>query len=171
MKTQIYVISGVIIGIVLFFLFNNFSEDKYNIVDIYTDSTSNGKYIFIFTETKSTDSIKMLNFAKEIKFKDNLLDMPDKTQASILTMYFYNPKDTLYLDNDVLKSLQGNFKNNPKILERINFIKDGWQYIGHNDKTLTSFARDTIYKSLVFVPKPGFKARDIISIGKGEHND
>jgi hypothetical protein len=170
MKSKYYIIAGVLAGIIVLVYYFNYTKNNFSIIDKYTDSTSKGKFVFLFVETESVDKTKMIDFGKDLKSKKNYLDMPDKTIPAIMTIYFYHPKDTVKLGEGIRNSLKRRYTNNPEMVDRINFIQNGWQYIGYNSKMLPSVARDTIFKTLVFIPKPGFKAKDIISERKS-HND
>ena len=157
-----YILGGLGVGVLLVVLYLNFSKPNYEIADIYTDSTAQGKYVFLFVETNSNDKNNLMNWANEIKNSMDLLAMPDKTQPAILTVYFYDKKNAAVVDASLAKSLQKRFPKKPDIVNKILFVPNGWQYIGHNDPSFTQMARDSIFKSMIIVPKPGYKAYDII---------
>ena len=157
-----YIFAGLGVGLLLFALYFNFSKPKFDMVDIYTDSTDKGKYVFLFVETKANTQTDLMNWAYNIKNDGELLTMPDKTKPAILTVYFYNPDDTTDLDVSIKKKLTERYANKPEFTHKINYSSKGWQYIGHNDPTMDKIPRDTVYQTLVFVPKPGYKAYEII---------
>jgi hypothetical protein len=157
-----YIFAGLGVGLLLFALYFNFSKPSFEMVDIYTDSTNNGKYVFLFVETKANSENDLMKWAYNIKNEGDLLDMPDKTKPSILTVYFYNPVDTVDLDVGIRMKLEERYADKPEFTHKINYSTKGWQYIGHKDPTIENIPRDTVYQTFVFVPKPGFKAYEII---------
>src|SRR5690606_10059012 len=137
-----YIISALFVVLILsLYLFTN-SDEKFYTSDLFTDSTSQGKFVFVFVETKSQYMGDMYNYANQMKFQADLLDMPDRTQAAILTVYFYNPQDTLELNQGMIDTFHKKYNKSLTMLSRINYVKDGWQYIGHNDNSMTEIAKD-----------------------------
>jgi hypothetical protein len=157
-----FIFAGVGVGLLLFVLYFNLSKPNIEITDLYTDSTSMGKFVFVFAETETYEANTLMNWAQDLKHSGGFLEMPDKTKPSLLTVYFYKTSDTTKIDTELASSLKKQFPNNPEIINKVNFVLNGMQYIGHNDKTLTSMAMDSIFKTMVFVPKPGMKAIDIL---------
>lgn len=159
-----YIFAGLGVGLLIFGIFMTFQKPSFEIVDIYTDSTDNGKYIFLFVNTKSESKNDLLNWANDIKHGDNLLDMPDKTKPAMMTVFFFNPDDTSAVDDVTSKKLKERYPESLDLSEKINFTSKGWQYIGHNDPNITEVPRDTVYQTYVFIPKTGYRAYDIINI-------
>ncbi|MBX3045237.1 MAG: hypothetical protein KIT33_10480 [Candidatus Kapabacteria bacterium] len=157
-----YIFAGFGVGILLVAFYFQFSKAKFEISDIYTDSSETGKYVFLFVETKSNKHNELLNWANDIKNSDDLLSMPDKTKPAILTVYFYNPNDTTELDEKTTNSLKERYSDKTDFTKKINYSPHGWQYIGHNDSSIEELPRDTVYKTYVFVPKTGYRAHEII---------
>ncbi|MDX9790254.1 MAG: hypothetical protein WCZ17_05870 [Candidatus Kapaibacterium sp.] len=156
-----FIFAGVGVGLFILAMYFQFSKPGFTMVDIYTDSTDKGKYIFLFVETEADNESDIINWAYDIKNEDNLLAMPDKTKPAMITMYFYNPKDTIELDDNIEKTLREKYSDKIEFTKKINYSPSGWQYIGHNDKTINMPA-DTVFKSYIFVPKPGYRAKEII---------
>lgn len=157
-----YIFAGVGVGLLLFAIIYNGSKPKYEIVDLYTDSTDKGKFVFLFVETKSKSKNDLMNWANDVKMRDNLLDMPDQTKPSVLTVYFYNPSDTTELIEEIAKKLKIAYSGQSEFTQKINYSPNGWQYIGHNDSNITKIPKDTVFQTTVFVPKTGYRAYEII---------
>ncbi|GAB1370884.1 hypothetical protein MASR1M45_09460 [Candidatus Kapaibacterium sp.] len=157
-----YIFAGLGVGVVLLLLYFTSFKSNFTIRDVFTDSTANGKFTYLIVETESNDSKTLINWAKGIKSSEDFLKMPDKTKPAVVTIYFYNPKDTISLDENTTNALKKRYPNNPDFMEKINFAPKGWQYIGHNSKILEGISKDSIFQTLIFVPKEGYKAKDII---------
>lgn len=157
-----YVFAGLGLSILVFAILMNYSNPKFDIVDIYTDSTAGNKFIFLFVETKSDSKDELMKWAKNIKASDNLLDMPYKTDLSILTVYFYSPEDTIKLNEELESSLKEKYSDKYDFTHKLNYDPKGWQYIGHTDASINDMPSDSVFRTHIFVPKMGYRASEFL---------
>jgi hypothetical protein len=146
------------------FIFDLFNKPKFNMIDYYIDSTSNGKFVFAFIESNETDFSKLKEWSQNYVNNNEICYIKDSNSVSALVAHFYNPKETKDVPEEFIGVLKSKYPKISDIDKKLMFIQDAIIFSGFqkNKFAVNSKLIDTVFNSPVFVPRKGFKAINIL---------
>jgi hypothetical protein len=133
-------------------------------VDYYVDSTSNGKFVFAFIESKETDFVKIREWSQDFINNNEICDLKDTNHVSALLAQFYQSQNAKNVPEEFVEILKLKYPKINDIDKKLMFIQNAIIFSGfqQNKFAVNSRLKDSIFKSPAFVPKKGFKAVNIL---------
>ncbi len=153
----------------------------YKVLDEIQDESHSGKTQFLFVHVSNLDSLGILKAGKEI-FKERVLNKYDGTQipedqfhdempVEILIAYFYRQEDTTAVPDQMKDLLRSKFPKNDIVRYNLNYISEGFIYSAVYDPFSKKTTIDSLSpKTMLFVPKSGTLAKDVMRSMDEEHN-
>lgn len=159
-----YFLYGIIFAILLIYLLYNIKHHSgYNIVDYFTDSSNNSKITFIFIEVNKNNRENILKICPDLWNEYLSTKNRNDTNIKILIAHFYNKNSIKTIPNGLKDIITKKYRNNPEFINKINYIEEGYIYTGYSRKiTGLGLPKDSLFKSPFIIPKPGYKAKDIL---------
>lgn len=140
----------------------NCSSRKYEIVDYFIDTSDYGKMVFMFIETEST-SEQYLKYVAETIFSTHPDLQHSDSMLIVMVAHFFSRADTAVPPGEVIEKLKSDYPNTSGLEKRLDYIPAGYVYTAFSRQIPDlGLPQDSLFKTAVFVPKLGIKARDVL---------
>lgn len=180
-KNKVYLLIALAViilgGAAWYFTSSSFS---YKVVDEISDTSEGGNTTFLFVDVNELDSLEIYKASQEL-LKKRIIDkyagkeMPQDAMhqeggSELLIAYFYKQDDTTAIPDAMKQVLRSKFPMNDMVKHNLNYISEGFMYTGvynpfQKQKTIDSLSPRT----MLFVPKPGTLAKDIMQGMPADH--
>lgn len=147
-----------ILILVISIIFISCSEEfNYDVSDHFYDRSKSDTYLFMFVKVNELNAEKLIELSIKLKMK-YLLDSMDLGSNGAALIHYYLESDTLKITEEELSKLNKKYKR-IDIKNKLHYIKKGVIFTGYSNQNKT--IKDTIFVSDMFIPKKGYKAREI----------
>ncbi len=164
---------GVIITIIAMvliipvYLYYDWYYFDYRVTDYFSDSSSQGKMVFMFIEVEDYDKGNMIRTGKELIRNHPSALVQDKNKLLVMINHFYRRKEARPLPDSIKNDILQRYNYLRRIDKEVNYISRGYIYTAFSRKVKgVKIPQDSLFKASFIVPKPGVKARDVIKRSK-----
>lgn len=138
-------------------------KSKFEIVDYFVDSSDRGKFVFLFVKTDTIIASNIIEWTSNFQNQDSIMYVNNPEILKVLIANFYTQKSITHVPEEEAVALRNKYQNNPEIVEKLDMAKQGAIYTGFSRYVEgMPFPRDTVILTSVYIPKPGYKAIDIM---------
>jgi hypothetical protein len=148
----------IIIIFLLIFILNSCSNEfQYNVSDHFYDRSADETYLFMFVNVNELNAKELIELSSKLKMK-YLIDSINIGSDGAALIHYFIEKDTSLIPKEKIDQLNKKYKR-IDIENKLHYIEKGVIFTGFVNKN-KSF-KDTIFVSDMFIPKKGYKAREI----------
>lgn len=158
-----FLISVLIVIIII--IIHGITGFNYKIVDYFTDSNANQKFVFMFVEVNRLEDNKIKSAAKEIIQNHIIFKNRDISEQMGILIHFYKKSDIALVPSKMHSSLKKKFPQDKNIENNLRYVADGRIYMKFTSKNKIANDRDTLMKSEMIIPREGVKAKDVMRRG------
>lgn len=164
MKNKILISLGIIsLSIISYLIYLN-SFTRFELRDSFVETGKNAKIYFSFVEVDQYDSLDIVNYSRKIL---DSIDEIESGRTFIKITHYYNKEEFEKPNDTVLLELSKRYPNSLDLHKKLDYVSNGFIFTGSNRKLKKlNNKHSALFKSDFFVPKPEFKASEILKRGK-----
>ncbi|MFP4370290.1 MAG: hypothetical protein ACLFR2_11990 [Candidatus Kapaibacterium sp.] len=147
-------------GLVYYFIFFP-KELKFTVIDHFIKSDYSANVVFVFTEVNYLDSAGMYDAGRHIS-RNRIGEFISDDKLTIMIIHFYEKSAGIDVPAHMMRDLRNKFPKAAEYSNRLLYIESGYIYTHINKKVKNlNMPQDTIFPGYMFIPKKGFKAKEI----------
>lgn len=164
MKPKLIIIAGAIMLVIAAVWYFGYVVENYEIRDYFTDSTAEGKMVFMFIEMDDYDLPEMKSISKELMTGHDAMIMEDTSAILVLIAHFFVENDTSVIPEPLKNQMRIRYPRKKGLVNKVSYIENGYIFTGFSRKVKgLDIPQDSLFKMPFIIPKKGIRAKDVIS--------